>query len=138
MKYGTKYYVNKDKRTVVCTIECNEFDAIDYVENSQVLALYYGGADPKHTYSHALMPTKFVGIAKCSTEDVFDEHIGRLLAFNRAKSKYDKALNVRVLYLLRKQDEARTYTLRRLTSYNDKAHYHQNRRRNEINEYLNK
>lgn len=38
-----------------------------------------------------MMPNKFVGIAKCAPEDTWDEHTGRMIAFDRAKFKYDKA-----------------------------------------------
>ena len=136
MKYEAKYYVNEEKRTVVCTIECSEWDAFDYIEGSDIVISVPGQS--KALYKHGRMPSKFVGIAKCAPDDKFDEHIGRLLAFNRAKGKYDHAFMTRVTYLVSQWDRLRQEVLERLLHYNKKAMYHQDRRSKEIEEYLNK
>lgn len=135
MKYETKYYVNKEKRTVVCTIECGEWDAFNYLECSDIII----SASRQNTtlYRHGKMPTKFIGIAKCAPNDMFDEHIGRLLAFNRAKGKYDHAFMTRVMYLVNQCDSRLQDVLERLLHYNKKAAYHQDRRGKEIEAYLN-
>ena len=136
MKYEAKYYVNEEKRTIVCTIECSEWDAFDYLEKSDIVISVSG---PRNTlYKYGKMPSKFVGIAKCAPGDKFDEHIGRLLAFNRAKGKYDHAFETRVVYLVSQWDRLRQEVLERLLHYNKKAAYHQSRRSKEIEEYLNK
>lgn len=54
----TKYYVNPEKKTVVCVITIQDD--------------YYGEI------------RRFEGKAKCSPEDAFDENIGRQIAQNRA------------------------------------------------------
>ena len=54
----TKYYVNPEKKTVVCVITIQD----DYFDDL----------------------LRFEGKAKCSPEDVFDENIGRQIAQNRA------------------------------------------------------
>ena len=54
----TKYYVNPEKKTVVCVITIRD----DYFGQTH----------------------RFEGKAKCSPEDVFDENIGRKIAQNRA------------------------------------------------------
>jgi hypothetical protein len=54
----TKYYVNPEKKTVVCVITIQDD--------------YYGEIH------------RFEGKAKCSPEDAFDENIGRQIAQNRA------------------------------------------------------
>ena len=136
MKYEAKYYVNEEKRTVVCTIECSEWDAFDYLEKSDIVISVSG---PRNTlYKYGKMPSKFVGVAKCAPGDKFDEHIGRLLAFNRAKGKYDHAFATRVTYLVNQWDRLRQDVLERLLHYSTKAAYHQSRRSKEIEAYLNK
>jgi hypothetical protein len=54
----TKYYVNPEKKTVVCVITIQDD--------------YFGEIH------------RFEGKAKCSPEDVFDENVGREIAQNRA------------------------------------------------------
>ena len=54
----TKYYVNPEKKTVVCVITIQDD--------------YFGEIH------------RFEGKAKCSPEDAFDENIGRQIAQNRA------------------------------------------------------
>lgn len=88
MMYTLKYYVNKEKRTVVCVLECDEFSAVDFVErNHSIRGEYFA-----HDYKKYVMPMRFEGKAKCAPEDEFDEELGKLIAFDRAKAKYDRAL----------------------------------------------
>lgn len=54
----TKYYVNPEKKTVVCVISIQDN--------------YFGEIH------------RFEGKAKCSPEDVFDENVGRQIAQDRA------------------------------------------------------
>ena len=135
MRYETRYFVDEEAKTVACVIECSSFDALNYVENNDC---YEYSSFKSHIAREALMPTRFTGVARCSDKDTFDGHIGRLLAFNRAKGKYDNAFRKRVTYLIRKASESNYQTLRRLTQYDMKADYHQDRRNREINEYLSK
>lgn len=75
----TKYYVNRDKKTVVCTI--TTFD------DFQIRLWKYG----LHNFGD-YEPEKMVfkGVAKCHPEDQFDENLGKKIAEYRA-SKARKA-----------------------------------------------
>ena len=83
-----KFYVNEAERVVVCVIpntQCmverfiyehfrwRDFDMVD-------LMTYY-------TEQSLYMPDSFMGKAVCSADDEWDEELGRMIAFSRAKDK---------------------------------------------------
>lgn len=80
------FYVNEEKRTVVCVIPntrdllhefiCDNFRFSDFdfdwaLVNEELIE----------------MPSSFMGKAVCSKDDDWNEHTGRLIAFARAKGK---------------------------------------------------
>lgn len=132
MSYTTKYYINEEKRTIVCVLESSPFDALDFVEKSGLRFVF---KDERHL---RVMPTRFVGVAKCAPEDTYNEHIGRLIAFDRAKEKYD-------LSFIRAADSMLDYKLgalhdceRRLDKYIAKASQHHYKREDEVDDYMNR
>lgn len=88
---NVKYYVNRDKRTVVCILSGCRWNAtnriLKYVRNYESFVNPYGEFRIKDEY---------VGIAKCSPEDTWDEDYGQRLAFARARKKRDDAINDQV------------------------------------------
>ena len=74
----TKFYVNEEKRTVVCKITCNiqtEKCSASAAINASVLGM-------------SLLSTFTVeGNAKCNVTDTFDEKVGKMIAEGRAKAK---------------------------------------------------
>lgn len=88
---NVKYYVNRDKRTVVCVLSGCRWNATyrieKYVRNSNSFVNPYGAFRIEDEY---------VGIAKCSPEDTWDEDYGQRLAFARARKKRDDAINDQV------------------------------------------
>ncbi len=132
MSYTTKYYINEEKRTVVCIINSRPYDALDFVYKS---GLNFNAREENRI---RLLPTRFVGVAKCAPEDTYDEHIGKLIAFDRAKEKYDLAF-------IRATDAMLDYKLgalhdceQRLDKYIEKASQHHYKREDEIEDYMNK
>lgn len=132
MSYTTEYYVNKDKRVIVCVIKNSTYNALDFVSKS---GLHFSMREENYI---RLMPTRFVGRAKCAPEDTFDEHTGKLIAFDRAKEKYD-------LSFIRAVDAMLDYKLgalhdceRKLDRYIAKASEHHFRRKDEVESYINK
>lgn len=125
--YKNKYFVNKDKRTVVCVISCDEFAALDFVEkDKRVLLTNYDGL------KDCLMPTRFVGVAKCSELDEFDEQYGRDLAFYRAKAKYDIAFTRRVTNVIRHYNRWLDTALDRAYRYHKKSEFNRIRKKAEL------
>jgi len=79
----TEYFVNKEKRTVVCVM--TTYGEIDHRLNK-----YNMSFTPFFSYNDYC---KYVGKAKCSPEDVWDEKFGKKLAEHRAMEKRRKFVN---------------------------------------------
>ena len=86
-----RFFVDEEKRTVVCVIEdtCNlvrNFFDLNYwwdeSSSRQVKFEPYGKLS-----KFMFLPDRFVGKAVCAPEDEWNEEVGRLIAFDRAKEK---------------------------------------------------
>ena len=90
-----KYYINEEKRTVTAVMEVNEDAIFDYLDKKWNINLYFSkeSKELKALY----MPTKFVGVARCVEEDVFDPNIGKRIAREKALKKYYKSFRKRIL-----------------------------------------
>ena len=86
-----KFYVNEDKRTVVCVIPYTGSMLIDFIWEH----FDWGDISMCDSISSIrkdlIMPRSFVGRAKCAAEDEWDEELGRKIAFSRAKDKCYKS-----------------------------------------------
>lgn len=131
MSYQTKYYVNEEKRTVVCVLTSSEFDVLNYIGKNHTC--YFPMDEVKY-----IMPRKYVGIAKCSPEDTFDEHIGSVVAFDRAKFKYDKTFISTMNRFMVDQAQARRDFENRFDKFITNAANHHYNREDEIEAYLNR
>lgn len=78
-----RYVVNAKKRTVVAIIDGCKFDLVRYV-NKYLPSKY--GISPEELF----LDEKYIGIAKCSPTDIFNEKVGKVLAARRAQRKYEK------------------------------------------------
>ena len=91
--YKTEYKVNRDKRTVTCIITTTE----DFMNK----IIKYGFSDVfdrfGFTYDNwnddSFDIRKYVGVAKCSPEDEWDEEYGKQLAEYRAMKKRRADIN---------------------------------------------
>jgi len=90
---GIRYIINFEKRTVTCILS----DCYDIVENR----VFKHRMKDVLLYSAPHIKNEFVGVAKCSPEDVFDEKIGMALALDRAKLARKKAINSAVSETIR-------------------------------------
>ena len=86
-----KFYVNEAERTVVCVIPNTEYMLNDFISEHFSFndcdieeALYMSRGSYR-------MPKSFMGKAVCSKEDEWDEELGRMIAFSRAKDKCYKS-----------------------------------------------
>jgi hypothetical protein len=92
---NAKFFVDKEKKTVVCVIENTKKLFCDFVNTNfristdcdEIYNCVHGinGCD-SILDEKMLMPNKFVGIAKCSENDEWNEDIGCTIAFSRAKN----------------------------------------------------
>ena len=89
-----KFYVDEAARTVVCVIPFavgNNYTQdmlLDFVKEHFRFPEIYIDVMFNYKYEEELkMPRSFMGKAVCSQDDVWDEEVGRMLAFSRAKDK---------------------------------------------------
>ncbi len=87
-----KFFVDEEKRTVVCVIENTRDLVLDFFNLKNVfwqdsptnLVNIYVNYRLEHRLR---LPERFVGKTVCADEDEWNEEVGRLIAFNRAKHK---------------------------------------------------
>lgn len=92
--HNCKYFINKDKRTIVCVINDTTDAFIDYAEKHFILNANcdeYSSIYHKSMLDSLEMPNRFVGIAVCSPDDEWDEELGKLIAYNRAADKLNNS-----------------------------------------------
>lgn len=78
---NVQYFVNEEKRVVVCKIYDDAEGVVDDMAKYNMLPANM------ESYLNALTPSMFVGKAKCSAEDVFDVELGKRIAYKRAVAK---------------------------------------------------
>ena len=94
MNFGVRYFVNHEKKVVVCKL----YDC----ENALVCDMCHKGW-PFH--EALVINDSFVGKAKCSPDDVFDVEKGKELAYKRALIKLFRAkANAATRFLKGNQD----------------------------------
>lgn len=111
-----KFYVNKEKRTVVCKIPAywtradgeevsTEYMVMDFIKENCL----YPDFDIRYAICWKLeekiqMPRYFIGKAVCADEDEWNEDTGKLIAFHRAKDKCYKAFFKRANLIVQTMD----------------------------------
>ena len=86
-----KFYVNEKARTVICVTPNVSSLVIDFIYDHFIwndIDMWYGLSDIKEKL---IMPRTFMGKAVCAPEDEWDEELGRMIAFARAKDKCYKS-----------------------------------------------
>lgn len=87
-----RFFIDEEKRTVVCAIENTRNKVLDFFninainwEESPTQGVKF---DPNNAlYKKLCLPERFIGKAVCASEDEWNEEVGRILAFDRAKYK---------------------------------------------------
>ena len=111
------FYVNKEKRTVVCVINVGRHLPMCFIEE-----FCYKEPD---FFEQKLMPncipTRFVGKAICSESDEWDEELGKEIAFTRAKRKYMTSLFKSLQGWINKCDELLLNSLNTINTFGQKV-----------------
>jgi len=146
-----KFYVDEDARTVVCVIpnkirhkdgsttivstmledfiEKNfRFNDIDFS-----FALDYGWQE-----KNLEMPVSFMGKAVCAPEDEWDEELGRMIAFSRAKDKCYKSFFKRANQLVQTLDRRLGDMITMFNDFGMKLEEKRNALQNKIDEHMSK
>ena len=82
-----KFYVNEEKRTVVCVIPNTKNLVCRYIRDKFSFPEIDFRTGSWELYKEIVMPKSFMGKAVCAEGDTWDEELGRMIAFNRAKDK---------------------------------------------------
>ena len=88
-----RFYVNEEARTVVCVIPNTKYMLSNFIdEHFQYGDINFDYAITTEYLRHELvMPNSFMGKAVCSADDEWNEEIGKMIAFSRAKDKCYKS-----------------------------------------------
>ena len=128
-----KYFVNEEKRTVVAVLEGTEclFTDFMYENNGPLPCRDYYELDDRYS-----LPNRFVGIAKCSVNDEWNEQLGKLIAFDRLKEKVNNSFIKCANKYVRDIDNNINTFCRNTKAYLDKLESNSDRRRNLINQLI--
>lgn len=87
-----RFYVNEDERVVVCVIPNTTRMVLDFIwDNFNWNDMNMSDAIEYHLRNKLRMPNSFSGKAVCAPEDNWDEDLGKMIAFSRAKDKCYKS-----------------------------------------------
>jgi len=109
------YKINKEKRVVVCIITyCR------YVASNR---LYKYASHYEQDYNKEDIKDTYIGIAKCSPEDEWDEEKGKRLALIRAKRKRSKDINrvlTRAIQIMKREiEDLEKYAIHKIPDENE-------------------
>lgn len=85
-----KFYVNENERVVVCVIPHTRRMVSDFIQQHfefNDINFWYALEDVNKIH----MPDSFMGKAVCAPDDEWNEELGRMIAFSRAKDKCYKS-----------------------------------------------
>lgn len=87
-----RFYVDEEARTIICVIPNTKNMVNDFIwDHFQWSDVNMSDALDYHLRRQIKMPKSFMGKAVCAPEDEWDEELGRMLAFSRAKDKCYKS-----------------------------------------------
>lgn len=85
-----RFYVNEAERVIVCVIPHTRRMVSDFIQQ------HFSFGDVDFWYAledvdKVRMPDSFIGKAVCSPDDEWDEELGKMIAFSKAKDKCYKS-----------------------------------------------
>ena len=101
-----RFYVNEQARTVICVIPNTQYMLRDFIyQHFQFKDVDIWEATNWNMINKIAMPYSFMGKAVCTPEDEWNEELGRMLAFSRAKDKCYKSFFKRANQLVQAVDK---------------------------------
>lgn len=116
-KEDVKFFVNEEQRKVVAVIEGTELFATNFIR-SNFPHCELDWEDPLRDMLH--MPSRYVAVATCSENDIWDENIGRLIAYDRLKEKVDKSMFKRFQSFIDTMEKRTLTFISRTNTYGEK------------------
>lgn len=131
-----KFFVDEERRTVVCVIE-NTLNIVHSFFSLDTHDVFNKNTPVFFEVSDALwvrlkMPDRFVGKAVCAPEDEWNEETGRLIAFDRAKHKFNVSFFKRAQLFVDMVDETFTKMVASVNKYGERLSLGENRRQEHI------
>ena len=95
--HQVQYFTDNEKGVVVARINGCKRDFISFLFDSCAMnPLVFQPPFSDKEYDQLLMPNSFVGVARLGESDIWDEELGKQIAYQRAKQKRDQSFFKRV------------------------------------------
>lgn len=133
-KKNCKFYVDKENKKVVCVIPNTRYMARDFINDFNVEL--YPLSDKLR--NEIRMPNSFSGIASCHEDDTFDEEIGKLIAYHKARRKLNISLFKRLNSYIQFVDNELVKMMNVCNNYGHIQSTRENAREEQLKKYLNK
>ena len=130
-KEDVTYVVRPEQKKVIAYIEGTQWMFTDFVNENYPSAPIFWCDEPLE--KKLKMPNKFVGVATCGPDDVWDENVGRLIAFDRMKDNLNKSFFKRANTFVAEMEKRLDIFCDRVNAYGMKLETNMNRRKEIIN-----
>ena len=133
-KEDVTYVVRPEQKKVIAYIEGTQWMFTDFVnENYPGSYVFWCNESMEDKLR---MPNKFIGVATCGPDDVWDENVGRLIAFDRMKDNLNKSFFKRANTFVAEMEKRLDIFCDRVNGYGMKLETNMNRRKEIINKIL--
>ena len=133
-KEDVTYVVRPEQKKVIAYIEGTQWMFTDFVNENYPSAPIFWCDEPLE--EKLKMPNKFIGVATCGPDDVWDENVGRLIAFDRMKDNLNKSFFKRANTFVAEMEKRLDIFCDRVNGYGMKLETNMNRRKEIINKIL--
>lgn len=133
-KEDVTYVVRPEQKKVIAYIEGTKWMFTDFVNENYPGAHVFWCDEPLE--AKLAMPNKFVGVATCGPDDVWDENVGRLIAFDRMKDNLNKSFFKRANTFVAEMERRLDLFCEHTNAYGAKLEANMNRRKEVIAKVL--
>ena len=133
-KEDVTYVVRPEQKKVIAFIEGTKWMFCDFVRENYPHYEFQWCDEPLENKLE--MPNKFIGVATCGPDDVWDENVGRLIAFDRMKENLNKSFFKRANTFVAEMEKRLDLFCERTNAYGMKLEANMNRRKEVIAKVL--
>lgn len=126
-KEDVTYVVRPEQKKVIAYIEGTQWMFTDFVNENYPGSYVFWCNEPLE--NKLKMPNKFIGVATCGPDDVWDENVGRLIAFDRMKDNLNKSFFKRANTFVAEMEKRLDIFCERVNGYGEKLEHNMNRRK---------
>ena len=130
-KEDVNYIVNPEKKKVVAYIDNTQSMFLNFMRENYPFYVYGPKLEEK-----LIMPNRFIGISTCGPDDVWNEEIGRLIAFDRMKDNLNKSFFKRANTFVSEMEKALDRFCDDTNAYGQKLEINTDRRKKLIAKIL--